>query len=969
MTNTTTTVRDITPGTDPAINGLIALQAWSSPITYAFPVNGSDYGTNYEGGLNTNNFQQISASQIIGAQFALDADVGPAASAGFSIEGFTMATISAGPGTTSTVRIGTSGALDFGEGFAFLPEDDPTAGDIWFHAPEVAQVGNYEWSTLLHEIGHAMGLEHAHEGTVVPAQFDHHAYTIMSYRSFQGGSTEGGSTSGTFGFPQTFMMYDIAALQYMYGANYTINNTDTVYSWNPGSGDTLVNGSIGVDAIDPTIFATIWDGGGIDTYDLSAFSTNLTLNLTAGGNSLFNTAQLADLGPGQVPDGNIYNALLFEGNTNSLIENAIGGSGNDTITGNEVSNVLTGNGGNDILDGGAGIDYVAYNGVQANYTITSNANGSYTIVGEGTDTVTNAEFARFTDGDVALAPSSGGEINGTESNDNALTGTTGDDIINGLGGNDVISGLAGNDTLNGGDGADRLIGGEGADILNGGAGFDSADYRSATTRVAFNVISGGTIGDANGDSFSGLERYYLSNFNDTITGSDANEFFYGEDGNDTINAGGGIDRVYGGDGDDIQRGQGGNDQLYGSAGADQLNGGTGFDIANYRAASSTIIVNLATGGTGGDADGDTYFGLEAIYGSDFNDRMTGNSSTNELRGFDGDDVLDGAGGNDRLFGGNGADSLIGGAGLDIAMYTVATAGVTLDLATGGTGGEAAGDTFTDIEWVFGSDFNDDITGDSGANRLTGNDGNDTLNGAGGNDRLLGGNGNDTINGGDGVDTIFGQTGDDIMTGGAGNDFFFGDSGADSHDGGTGTDTVSYLASSTGVTVNMQTGGTGGDAMGDTYTNIERIFGSSHDDSLTGSDGDDILIGNGGNDFLTGGLGNDSLNGGAGVDSFGYDEVVDEADVISGFTLNEVIYIFGSTVTDFTSLQTLGNDAGSNVIFDFGGGNTLTIVGHNLADLNAANFNFSGTPPAAQPLADPYDFAADITDVFDMYALM
>ncbi|MEP3890985.1 MAG: hypothetical protein ABJN69_11005 [Hellea sp.] len=563
------------------------------------------------------------------------------------------------------------------------------------------------------------------------------------------------------------------------------------------------------------------------------------------------------------------------------------------------------------------------------------------------------------------------ELNGTAANDN-LIATTLDDLIYGLAGNDIINAGSGNDLVFGGEGADTLIGGAGADILDGGEGFDSADYRAASSRIAFDVVMGGTVGDADGDAFSGIERYYLSNFNDTVTGSDANEFFYGEEGNDTINAGGGIDRVYGGDGNDIQRGQEGNDTLYGSAGNDQLNGGTGFDVANYSLASAAVIVNMLTGGTGGDAAGDTYFGIEAVYGSDFDDSLTGNNSVNELRGGDGNDALFGLGGNDRFFGGDGADSFDGGTGTDTVNYTLATAGVALDLTSGGTTGEAVGDSLTSIEWVFGSGFDDSITGDAANNRLEGRDGNDTLNGEGGNDRLLGGEGNDTINGGDGVDTIFGQSGDDIMIGGAGNDFFFGDEGADSHDGGTGTDTVSYLASSTGVTVNMQTGGTGGDAAGDTYTNIERIFGSGQDDILTGSDADDILIGNGGNDFLTGGLGNDSLNGGAGVDSFAYNTDQDAADVIQGFTNNEVIdIIFTDHAFDsFAELLSVATDAGANTIFNFGSGNTLTIVGQNIADLGESNFTFTASI-MAEPLGDMDVFAAeaDLVDVFDMDALI
>ena len=179
---------------------------------------------------------------------------------------------------------------------------------------------------------------------------------------------------------------------------------------------------------------------------------------------------------------------------------------------------------------------------------------------------------------------------------------------------------------------------------------------------------------------------------------------------------------------------------------------------------------------------------------------------------------------------------------------------------------------------------------------------------------------------------------------------------------------------------MNGGTSTGDAAGDTYTNIERIFGTGHDDIILGGGDDDILLGNGGDDFLTGGLGDDTLIGGAGVDSFGYDEAVDGADVISGFTLNETVFILGGLVTDFASLQALGTDAGANTIFDFGFGNTLTIVGHNLADLDADNFDFGGTSSivvsessdalsALESINDSFAFASEVEFLFDIDALI
>ena len=104
------------------------------------------------------------------------------------------------------------------------------------------------------------------------------------------------------------------------------------------------------------IFQTIWDGGGTDTYDFSNYTTNLTVDLQPGGWTTVSTAQLAKLhyNGTQVARGNIANALLYNNDQRSLIENANGGSGNDTIVGNAAANTLKGNGGNDKLTGGAG---------------------------------------------------------------------------------------------------------------------------------------------------------------------------------------------------------------------------------------------------------------------------------------------------------------------------------------------------------------------------------------------------------------------------------------------------------------------------------------------------------------------------------------------------------------------------------------------------------------------------------------
>ncbi|MFD2175825.1 beta strand repeat-containing protein [Rhodobacter lacus] len=233
--------------------------------------------------------------------------------------------------------------------------------------------------------------------------------------------------------------------------------------------------------------------------------------------------------------------------------------------------------------------------------------------------------------------------------------------------------------------------------------------------------------------------------------------------------------------------------------------------------------------------------------------LVGTDSADTLTGGADNDTLIGAAGNDLLIGGAGADRLDGGAGTDRASYSTSAVGVSLNLATGsGTAGDAAGDVLTSIEFVIGSAYGDNITGDSANNYLSG---------LAGDDMLVGGAGNDTLVGGLGADTLIGDSGADILEGGAG---------ADIMDGGTGIDRVSYASSSAGVRINLATGAaSGGDATGDVLLSIEQVLGSNYADYLLGSAADNVLSGGAGNDTLIGGAGADTLNGEAGTDGVSY----------------------------------------------------------------------------------------------------
>jgi len=334
--------------------------------------------------------------------------------------------------------------------------------------------------------------------------------------------------------------------------------------------------------------------------------------------------------------------------------------------------------------------------------------GSDTVFGDAdSDTVYGASGSDVLGGDSSLSRTTSGTSDGLD----FLYGGSGTDTLYGAGAADSLFGGTGVDTVYGGDGDDRVVGDDSASTTTSGAS-DGSDV---------------LYGDA---------------------GSDA---MFGAGGNDTLYGGNGsadIDTVYGGDGNDLVMGDNsastttssttdGADILYGDAGTDRIYGNGGADT-----------------GYGGD-------GTDTLYGGDGNDALRGDAATDTLFGDAGDDTLDG---------GAGADVLDGGAGTNYAAYTSATAGVELDLAAPANNlGDAAGDTYANIDGYIGSNFNDTMWGSSGGDLEYGGLGDDHLEGgAGGADTLYGGDGNDFMSGmystagGGAPDTLYGDAGDDTM---------------------------------------------------------------------------------------------------------------------------------------------------------------------------------------------------------------
>jgi serralysin len=401
MAGTGKAIAYFNPTGESLIDGVLSGTGWGGRITYAFPQSASNYAYATEPG---NNFDTISLRQRAAALFALESSSGNRGNDGFSVEGFTKANISMGSANTATIRFAQSDTPS--TAYAYLPEGYQQAGDVWFGTQydyRAPMAGNYAWNTMLHEIGHALGLKHGHEADGVfdalPAKYDSLEYSLMTYRNYINGPADA-ATYSTWSAPQTYMMADIAALQDMYGADYSTNKGDTIYKWRAGSGDTFVNDHRAINAGGEQIFATIWDGGGIDTYDLRTYKTNLKIDLSPGGHSVFSHDQLAELASGHFASGNIYNALLHKNDPRSLIENAIGGSGNDRMTGNIAANALRGLGGSDRLNGGAGNDRL-FGGAGRDVFVMSSLKGKDTIgdfeTGSDRVDVSNTDLADFAD--------------------------------------------------------------------------------------------------------------------------------------------------------------------------------------------------------------------------------------------------------------------------------------------------------------------------------------------------------------------------------------------------------------------------------------------------------------------------------------------------------------------------------------------------------------------------------------------
>ncbi|MGL4634415.1 MAG: cadherin domain-containing protein, partial [Beijerinckiaceae bacterium] len=520
------------------------------------------------------------------------------------------------------------------------------------------------------------------------------------------------------------------------------SGNNTIYA---SGGAAYIHAGSGNDTFYITSHINFYGGGGADTFigwagleniRYNNSSTSVTVNLLTG------------LGSGGDAQGDTYSNVEW-----------IEGSGvGDIIIGNNVGNQLYGNFGSDTITGGTGADYLY---------------GGYQFTNGGGDT-----------GDLG----------------DSLNAGDGNDTVYGAGGNDTVYGGAGNDVLFGGrvasqdvdTGNDTLNGGAGNDTIDGDAGTDTVEFSGALTNytitqvgAVYTVVDNRSGSPDGTDTITNVENFQFTDgtvvaasmilgnaAGEALNGTTGSDVILGFGGNDNLNSSDGIDRLEGGDdndylngglGDDILNGGNGNDLIHDNSGADSINGGSGIDTVSFAGTGTAINVNLTTGiGTGGDANGDTYVGIENIIGGNAGDTITGDTQNNAIWGDQGNDTLRGENGNDTLEGAQGADTLDGGFGSDWLGYNNSDAAVNVNISTNVvSGGHATGDVVNDFECVEGSTYNDTITGTSGINEIRGHGGADSIVGNGGQDSLHGGDGDDRLDGsGSAIVSLFGGTGDD-----------------------------------------------------------------------------------------------------------------------------------------------------------------------------------------------------------------